>query len=176
MRTARIAVILIVAAAALSAAACAPSGTGRWIAAPAPSPSPTGDPLAVGPPIGRYDPSRDAGQDLGDAVALAAASKRHVLVIFGAEWCPACHSLANGLASTTAADALRRGYVTVMVDVGQFDRNLALAHRYVRLESLPSVVVLDGTGTVLTTSDRERPSGYDGFTVSGYLARWAPKK
>jgi thioredoxin 1 len=164
--------IVMTGMAALFVSACAAApGTGRWIAAASPQATP---PATARPDNRRYDPARDAAADLRNGLATAAASGRRVLVIFGAEWCRACHALESALADPPVADLLHAGYVTVLVDVGHFDRNMPLAKRYVSLHRIPSVAILDGAGTALTTTDREPMSGYTAFQVLGYLTRWAP--
>jgi len=77
-----------------------------------------------------YDERADAALELRQALLAARASQRPVLLIFGANWCPDCRALDAALQLPATAALLAREFVVVKVDVGNFDRNLALAARY----------------------------------------------
>jgi len=137
-----------------------------------------------GPDI--YDPQADGGALIHAAQAEARAHHQHVLLDFGANWCPWCHALHRLF---TTDDAVRRrlaaGYVLVMIDVNQRRgpaRNAAVNEQYgnpVRF-GLPVLVVLDADGRPLVTQETgalEKGDGtvaHDPAKVLAFLARWAP--
>lgn len=98
-----------------------------------------------------YDEKADAKADLERALSDARASGTHVLVIFGANWCPDCRALDKALSSGKNAELVGREFKVVKVDVGQFDRNLDLAARYGNpvKKGIPAAVVLSPQGEVL---------------------------
>jgi thiol:disulfide interchange protein len=101
-----------------------------------------------------YDPARDAAADIRQAEAQAAQDGRQVLIDFGADWCPDCQVLDRLYRDEQVAPLLAQRYHLVTVDVGQFDHNLDLAARYGHVINggIPALVVLDRTGTVVTTT------------------------
>ncbi|MDQ1646469.1 MAG: hypothetical protein QOJ50_2653 [Cryptosporangiaceae bacterium] len=173
MRTAAVAVL---AALALTAAGCAAgpstSGAGVWVAAPTPTPSPSPSVIPappVGPGIPAYDPSRNAAADIEAALAAARGDGRPVLLVFGANWCPACRDLHAESADPEVAPVLAGEYHTVAVDIGRADHNMALTHRYVALQTIPSLAVLRADGSVLTSTGT-RPVGPR--ALAQWLVKW----
>lgn len=173
MRTAAVAVL---AALALAAAGCAAgpstSDTGTWVAVPAPSPSPS--PLvvpapAIEPGIPAYDPSRDALADVQAALAASRGDGRPVLLVFGANWCPACRDLHAESADPEVAPVLAGEYHTIAVDIGRADHNMALTHRYVALQTIPALAVLRADGSILTSTGT-RPVGPR--ALAQWLVKW----
>ena len=71
-----------------------------------------------------YDESADAHADIRAATARAAAEKKDILLIFGANWCVDCRELSANMAKSPLADLIERRYVVVKVDVGNWNRNL----------------------------------------------------
>lgn len=101
---------------------------------------------AVAKPI--YDEKADAASDIQRAVAQAKASRKAVLVVFGANWCGDCRALDASFDTGTVAPLIAQRYVVVKVDVGRFDRNVGLATNYrVPLRAgIPAVAVLNAEG------------------------------
>jgi len=98
-----------------------------------------------------YDEQADAQADLAKALTAAAASKRKVLVIFGANWCEDCRALDASLKSARNTELLAREFVVVKVDVGRFDRNTELSGRYGNptKKGIPAAVLLSADQSVL---------------------------
>lgn len=76
-----------------------------------------------------YDEGANALADIKAALKTATAENKHVIAIFGANWCPYCRSLAKAL-DGGAGKKLEGEFVIVKVDVGQFDKNMDLVEAY----------------------------------------------
>ncbi len=101
-----------------------------------------------------YDETANAVVELKQAQEIARGTGRHVLVIFGANWCPYCRSLAKALAAEPGR-RLDEDFVVVKVDVGQFDRNMDLVRAYGNplREGLPGAAILDADDKAVYTAD-----------------------
>lgn len=79
------------------------------------------------PPAGPYDTKADAHKDIAAAQQRAKASKKYVMVIFGANWCEDCivlHRLLDEPATKAYVDA---HFEIVGVDLGRFDKQVDIA-------------------------------------------------
>lgn len=141
-------------------------------------------PTADKAPFVAFSTAPDPALAIPDALEQAAKSRRHVLLVFGADWCRdsrrMCHRLSVDpqLASIVATQ-----YVKVLVNVG--DRNGPLwdaevVQRYDRPfedRGIPALVVLDVWGNQLTDatnnplrdSDHRHPR-----RVRAFLESWRP--
>lgn len=98
-----------------------------------------------------YDEAANANAELDRAVASAAAANKRVLVVFGANWCPDCVALDSALKTGRTAELVDKKFVVVKVDVGNFDRNLALAQQFGNpiKRGIPAAVLLSKDRQVL---------------------------
>ena len=127
-----------------------------------------------------YDESADAAAAVDRARARARAGHRLLLIDLGGNWCTDCRILAGTMDLTDFAAWLARHYELVSVDVGRFDKNLAIPARYgitKRLEGVPSLLVVDpksdrllnaGHTAALADARHMTPQG-----LADYLAQWA---
>jgi protein disulfide-isomerase len=95
---------------------------------------------------GPYDEAADAKAQIASSVAQAKADHRPVLVVFGANWCPDCRALDLAMKNGRNAELIASEFRVVKVDVGRFDRNVAIAEKYgVPLKKgIPAVAVVTG--------------------------------
>ncbi|RYY74289.1 MAG: thioredoxin family protein [Gammaproteobacteria bacterium] len=98
-----------------------------------------------------YNKTANASADIQQALSLATSQKKNVLVIFGANWCSDCRALDSALKSTDNAALISSEFVVVKVDVGNFDRNLAISDQYGNpiKGGIPAVVILSPTNQIL---------------------------
>jgi thioredoxin 1 len=98
-----------------------------------------------------YNEAADAKADVRQALALAGAAHKPVLLIFGANWCEDCRALATALKTEKNADLMVREFKVVKIDVGRFDRNLDIAAAYGNpiKKGIPAAVVLSADNQVL---------------------------
>lgn len=83
--------------------------------------------LGAQTPAGPYDTTADAHKDIAAAQQRAKASKKYVMVIFGANWCKDCvvlHKLLDEPATKAYVDA---HFEIVGVDLGRFDKQMDIA-------------------------------------------------
>lgn len=103
-----------------------------------------------------YDENANAVQAVKAAMASAENGHKKVLMIFGANWCPACRRLDRSMhEGTTPVDEGQ--YVIVKIDVGHFDRNLQLARAYgnpIR-KGIPASVVATPDNRILYSGSLE---------------------
>lgn len=97
-----------------------------------------------------YDEKADAKVDVQQALGLAKASHKQVLLVFGANWCPDCRELDKALHGSSAP-LINGKFVLVKVDVGNFDKNLDVAQSYGNpiKKGIPAAVVLDADNKIL---------------------------
>ena len=129
-----------------------------------------------------YDPALDVPATIASALPRAKAENRHLLLMFGANWCPWCHRLHELFAADARIAALlKRSYLLILVDVGEKKTeplNQDLLKKY-RLEGFgyPALAVLAATGTLLSTQNSgvlEEGQGHSPVKVLGYLKANAP--
>ena len=100
---------------------------------------------------GPYNEAADARNEIRLALADAAQSGKSVIVVFGANWCGDCKVLDLAMKQGSSAAFVAREFRVVKVDVGRFDRNVAVAESYgVPLKKgIPAVVILSPANKVL---------------------------
>lgn len=129
---------LLVLTLTLSAAAPAPEsaprlGIASFEALPKPLPLP-------------YDDKADADAAVKAARARAIKGHKLLLIDLGGNWCLDCRLLAGTIELPKLKPWVARHYEVVTVDIGRFDRNLAIPARYgagPKLEGVPALLVID---------------------------------
>jgi thiol:disulfide interchange protein len=128
-------------------------------------------------PTDKFDPSRDAAQDVARAVAMAKAQGKRVIVDVGGEWCSWCHVLDRFVAANDdVAGLIARNYVWVKVNYSKENRNDAFLSRWPGIRGYPHLFVLDASGALVHSQDTgvlESGNGYDKARVLAFLTRWA---
>ncbi|MCH8618307.1 thioredoxin family protein [Undibacterium sp. TS12] len=100
-----------------------------------------------------YDENADAKAAIDKALAEAKKLDKKVLVIFGANWCKDCLELDKSMHGKNEA-LLASKFITVKVNVGQFDKNKELADFYGNpiKKGIPAAVLLRPDNSVLFAS------------------------
>ncbi len=135
--------------------------------------------MAQSAPALVYPPS-DPARDIAAALAAAAKDGKHVLLDFGADWCPDCRVLGALFEDPSVAPFAAANFHVVHIDVGRRDKNgdLAVKYQATSEEWIPAVVVLDPGGKTVALTDgnvrltrRTTPE-----QLLAFLKEWAPKK
>lgn len=123
-----------------------------------------------------YNEKADARADIARAVEQAREEHKHVLIMWGGNWCGWCHLLHGTLEGNEGVKTfLDEHYILVMVD-SRSNRPL-MADLEVEARSVPYLTVLDASGTKLTdqaTEPLEEGRGHDPEAVMAFLQRYAP--
>jgi thioredoxin 1 len=127
-----------------------------------------------------YNEKANAHHDIAAAIARAGASKRNVVLVFGANWCIGCRALHWQMQKPELASIIEKYYVVVQVDLGRENKNLDVADQYhVPVKhGLPAVAILDPHGSLLYAMDQgqfsdARRMGFDSFKT--FFEKWEPK-
>jgi thioredoxin 1 len=113
--------------------------------------------LAHAAPHWPYDEKADAAVDVQHAIATAQADHKKVLLVFGANWCEDCRALDKAMQGSSQ-HLIDDEFEVVKIDIGNFDKNLALANRFGNpiAKGIPSIVVVGTASEVLyATKDGE---------------------
>jgi thiol:disulfide interchange protein len=128
------------------------------------------------PATGKFDPGRDPAADVAQAVAMARAQGKRVLVDVGGEWCSWCHIMDRFFDGDREARALRdRGFVLVKVNYSRENTNAAFLARWPKIAGYPHLFVLGPDGALLHSQDTgelEAGDGYDRAKVLAFLREW----
>ncbi|MBC3910261.1 MULTISPECIES: thioredoxin family protein [Undibacterium] len=110
------------------------------------------NPASAAPPQA-YDETADAKAAVSQALAEARKVDKKVLVIFGANWCKDCLELDKSMHGKNEA-LLASKFITVKVNVGQFDKNKELVDLYGNptKKGIPAAVLLRPDNSVLYAS------------------------
>ncbi len=126
-----------------------------------------------------YAERADATAAVAAAKARAKAQGKLLLIDLGGNWCGDCRVLAGVMALPQMKAFLAKHYVTVMVDVGRFDRNLNIPAHYgitKRLEGVPALLIVDpqtdrllNPGRIAALADARAMTPQ---AIGAWLARW----
>lgn len=129
-------------------------------------------------PDAKYDPKRDAAQDIQAALAEARRTNRRVILDVGGEWCSWCHTLDRYFVEHQDLRALRdKHYVWIKVNWSPENRNDAVLAKYGRIDAFPHLVVLEQDGSLLQSQDTgvlEQGSSYNLDRMKEFFTKWAP--
>jgi thiol:disulfide interchange protein len=129
-------------------------------------------------PVTKYDPKRDASQDITEAAAEAKRTNRRVLLEVGGEWCIWCHRLDEFFEAHQDLTALRdKNFVTVKINFSEENPNKEVLSRYSPIAAYPHLLVLDAEGNELHSQDTgvfEEGKSYVLERLTTFLTNWAP--
>lgn len=128
-----------------------------------------------------YPAGVDAKAEIKEALEHASRSGKHVLLVFGANWCYDCHVLDSAFRRPDLAPLLEKNYEVVHVDVGEGDRNQDLMKQYEvpMSKGIPGLAVLDSSGRLLYSQKNgefEHARALGPEDLERFLNRWKPEK
>ncbi|MEX2016126.1 MAG: thioredoxin family protein, partial [Candidatus Hydrogenedentales bacterium] len=120
-----------------------------------------------------YDEEANARQQLAVAKAEAAASGKHLLIVWGANWCGWCHELDRFYSTDPEISRLiADNYVLVRIDLGHRDKNMLLARNEYGLDfnelRIPHTSIRDADGNVIAER-QSRAFGDPDDGIDAYL-------
>lgn len=127
-----------------------------------------------------YKPQENAQVELAKAIKEAKATKKHVFVQIGGNWCIWCMRFNDAVTSDASADSLiKANYVVYHLNYSKENKNLPLLAKYGYPQrfGFPAFLVIDGNGKLLhiqNSSYLEQGKGYNMETVKGFLTDWSP--
>lgn len=128
-------------------------------------------------PVHAYDDTRNAEQDILDAVAEAQRTNKRVLVEVGGEWCIWCHRMDEFFDKHPDLLALReKNFVMMKLNYSDENKNEAVLGRYPKVAGYPHIYVLDSDGKLLHSQDTgelEEGKGYNLAKFDAFLKKWA---
>lgn len=135
-------------------------------------------PLSVAEKL--YPEGANAQQEVQAALSRAAKAHKHVLVVFGADWCFDCHVLEKAFHRPDIAPVLNSNFEVVHVDIGDGNKNADLLSQYqVPMDrKVPAVAVLDSAGKLIYS---QRNGEFKDARILGpedllaFLNQWKPK-
>jgi thiol-disulfide isomerase/thioredoxin len=126
-----------------------------------------------------YNQAANADTDVAKARARAKAQGKLLLIDLGGNWCGDCRILTGVMDRAELKPFLDKHYVTVLVDVGRFDRNLQIPAHYgvtERLEGVPALLVVDPKTDKLLDAGRisalEDARNMTPQALADWLAQW----
>lgn len=127
--------------------------------------------------VTKYDPKRDAAQDIRDAAAEAKRTKRRVLLEVGGEWCSWCHHMDDFFAAHPDLTSLRdKSFVTVKINFSEENPNKEVLAQYPPVAGYPHLFVLGSEGELVHSQDTsalEEGKSYNLDRFTTFLAYWA---
>ena len=113
----------------------------------------------------KFDPKRDAAQDLAVALQLAKAQGKRVLVDVGGEWCVVVphHGPLLRRQRRRRARCATRNYVWVKVNWSKENKNEALLSKWPKIDGYPHLFVLDADGRLAALAGHEPARGRKGL-------------
>ena len=128
----------------------------------------------------KFDPKRDAKNDLDVAVETAAKSGKHIILDIGGEWCGWCVYMDKFFYLNPKLAKLRDdNFVWVKVNYSEENENRAFLASYPKRPGYPHLFVLDETGKLIQSQDTwplESGEGYSAAKFTEFLKKWGPKK
>ena len=126
-----------------------------------------------------YPAEADANKEIAEALAAAAKSHKHVLLIFGGNWCYDCHVLDEAFHTPEIAPTLNRNFVVAHIDIGEYNKNLDIAKKYeIPLErGVPAAAVLSSEGKLLVSQKNqefEKARSLAPEDILAFLNKWKP--
>jgi thiol:disulfide interchange protein len=125
-----------------------------------------------------YDPSRNPADDLAQAIPIAQAENKRIMLELGGDWCIWCKYMDEFYA--THPDILQYRidhYVLIKVNVSEDNANEGFLSQYPEAGGYPHIYILEGTGKFLhsqNTVDLEDGNiSYVPEVFMSFLEKWA---
>lgn len=126
----------------------------------------------------KFDPSRNADQDIQNAITEAKRTHKRIILDVGGEWCGWCHALDRFYSDHADLSAFRDAkYIWLKVNWSPENQNKEVLSRYPAIKGYPHLFVLDQDGKLLQSQDTsplEEGKSYNLDRMFEFLKKWAP--
>lgn len=124
-----------------------------------------------------YSATADPAADIAAAVKKAKPGGKRIILDFGGNWCGDCQVLDIYMHQSPNAELLEKHFLVVHVDIGRYDRNVAVAEKYkVPIKKgVPALAVLDSNGKLLYSQENkefENMRAMKSSDVTAFLNHW----
>ena len=124
-----------------------------------------------------YDPMRDPFADGREALELARATQRLVLVEVGGDWCRWCHVLDRFLSEHAALrNRLHQTFVVLKVNVDERNDNAEFLSAFPQALGYPHMYITGADGSILHSQDTAeflQDGRYSAQRFQRFLDRWS---
>lgn len=128
----------------------------------------------------KFDPLRNAVDDLAAAMTKAQAENKRIILDVGGEWCFWCRLMDNYLIKNVELGKLRDdNYVWVKINMSPENENKEFLSKYPEIAGYPHLFVLEKDGTLVKsqdTSELEDGNSYNLQKFTSFLKEYAPTK
>ncbi len=129
-------------------------------------------------PVSKFDPQRNAEQDLALAVKEASQKGKRIILDVGGEWCIWCHRIDEFIkADKDITKFLDDNYILMKVNYSKENKNEDFLSRYPKIEGYPHFFVLNNDGSLIhsqNTGELEHEKSYSKEKMMTFLKKWAP--
>ena len=126
-----------------------------------------------------YPDNADAKKEIAEALDAATKDHKHLLLVFGTNWCYDCFALDYRFHQPAIQPIVDKNCHVLHVDIGRNDKNQDLVKKYnIPIEKgIPSLAVLDSKGhTLYTTGEFESARSTDPQVIVKFLDTWKPRQ
>ena len=131
-------------------------------------------------PVTKFDPGRDANQDLAMTIKEAERTDKRIILDVGGEWCIWCHRIDEFIESDKEIKSfLDKNYIVLKVNYSKENKNEDFLSRYPKVEGYPHFFVLNKNGSLIhsqNTGELELDKSYSKEKMMTFLKKWAPVK
>ena len=128
----------------------------------------------------KFDPTRNAAEDLKAAMATAQKSGKRIILDVGGEWCGWCRLMDNYLIKNAELGKLRdENYIWLKINMSEENENKEFLSAYPEIKGYPHLFVLESDGTLLKSKDTaelEDGKSYNLQKFTDFLKEYAPSK
>ena len=128
----------------------------------------------------KFDPARNAADDLKQAQARAAKENKRIVLDIGGEWCGWCVYMDKFFAANAQLKQKRdENFVWVKINFSPENENAEFLSAFPAIKGYPHLFVLDAEGKLLhsqDTSELEEGKGYNLQRFTEFLEKWSPAK
>lgn len=128
----------------------------------------------------KFDPTRNANNDLQEAIAKAQKENKRIILDVGGEWCVWCRNMDFFFLRNDDLTKLRdENFVWLKINMSEENENEEFLAKYPEINGYPHLFILEKDGAFLhsqDTSPLEQEKSYNLQRFMGFLKKWSPEK